>query len=113
MVRELNDQNAILRYQPNQRDQSHLAVDVERRQPEERKHQRPGKSQRYRTHENNERIAEALELRRQHQVNQDSRQQEHTEELAPLHAKLARLARVVDGEALRQNLFGLILQETQ
>ena len=46
--------------------------------------------------EDDERIAEALELRREHQVDQDRRQQERAEEAAALRAQLARLAGVVD-----------------
>ena len=63
----------------------------------------PADGQRNRTGENDERIAEAFELRRQHQVNQHCREQEDAEELAAFDAKLARFTGVVDGESLRQN----------
>ena len=56
-------------------------------------------------------IAEALELRRQHQVDQDRREQERAEELAALDSQLARLTRVVDREALRQDRLGFVLEK--
>ena len=90
-----------------------LAVDVQRREAEEREEQRAGQRQRHRAGEDDERIAEALELRRQHEVDQDRRQQERAEELAALGAQLPRLAGVVDGEALRQDLLRLVLEEAQ
>ena len=107
LVRELHDQDAVLRHQPDERDQPDLAVDVQRRQAEEREQQRARQRQRHRAGEDDERIAEALELRREHEVDQHRRQQERAEELAALGAQLARLARVVDREALRQDLAAL------
>ena len=56
----------------------------------------PDMRQRHRARQDDERIAEALELRREHQINQDRRQQEGAEKAAALRAKLARLAGVVD-----------------
>ena len=76
VIGELHDEDAVLRDQADQRDQSDLAVDVERRQSEEREQQRARDRQRHRAREDDERIAEALELRREHQVDQDRRQQE-------------------------------------
>ena len=110
VVGELHDQDAVLRHQAHQRDQSHLTVDVERRQAQEREQQRARDGQRHRSRENDERIAEALELRRQHQVDQDCRQQERSEKLAAFDPELARLAGVVDGEALRQDRLGLVFE---
>jgi hypothetical protein len=40
MVRELDDQDAVLRHQADQSDETDLAVDVQRRQAEEREQQR-------------------------------------------------------------------------
>src|SRR5262249_39263983 len=65
MVRELDDQNAVLRHQAHQRDETDLAVDVERSQAEEREEQRSRQSERHGAREDDEGIAEALELRRQ------------------------------------------------
>src|SRR5436190_2213443 len=59
------------------------------------------------------RVAEALELRREHEVDEDRRQQERSEEFAPLGAQLARLARVVDREALRQHRLRLRLEKAE
>ena len=111
VVRELHDQDAVLRDQADQRDQPDLAVDVQRREAEEREQQRAGHRQRHRPGEDDERIAEALELRREHQIDQDRRQQERAEELAAFGPELARFARVVDREALRQDLPRLVFEK--
>src|SRR4029077_17343997 len=87
----------------DQSDQTYLAVYVERRQAHEGEQQRPGNSQRHRTCEDDERIAKALELRRQDQVNEDCRQQKSAEELAALNSELARFASIVDREALGES----------
>ena len=113
MVGELHDQDAVLRHQTDQRDQPDLAVDIERRQPEEREHQGAGHGQRHRARQDDERIAEALELRREHQVDQDRRQQEGAEELAAFRPELARLAGIVDREALRQDRSRFVFEKPQ
>ena len=113
VVGELHDQDAVLRHQADQRDQPDLAVDVQRRQAQEREQQRAGHRQRHRAGQDDERIAEALELRRQHQIDQDRRQQERAEELAAFGPELPRLAGVVDREALRQDRPRLVFEEPQ
>ena len=110
MVGELDDQDSVLGDQADERDQADLAVDVERREPEKREEERAGERERDRSGENDERIPEALELSREHEVDQDRRQQERSEELASLGADLAGLARVVDGESLGQDLLRLGLE---
>ena len=67
LVGELDDQDAVFRDQPDERDQADLAVDVERRRAEEREQQRARDRQRCRAGKDDERVAEALELRRQPQ----------------------------------------------
>ena len=111
VVCELNDQDAILRYQTDQRDQSYLAVDVVSGQSEEREGQRAGNGQRHRARKNNERIAEAFKLRREHQIDQHSREQKSAEELAALNPELTRFTRIVPGKSLRQGRLGRVLQE--
>src|SRR5438309_6806836 len=113
MVRKLHDQNPVLRHQSHQRDQAHLAVNIERRQSQERERQRSRDGQRHRSSQNDKRIPEALELSRQHQINEDARQQECSKELAAFHAQLPRFARIVDREALRQNLLRLVLEQSK
>ena len=113
VVRELHDEDAVLRYQSDQRDQSDLAVDVERRQSKEREEQRPGNCQRHRARQDDEGIAEALELGREDQINQDRRQQEGAEKTAALGPELARLAGVIDREALRQDGPGFVFEQAQ
>src|SRR5215469_8836704 len=113
VIGKLDNQDSILRDQTDERNQSHLAVDVKRRQAEERKRERPGDGQRHRTGENDKRIAETLKLRCQYQVNQNSREQERAQKFAALDAKLPGLTGIVNGEALGQDLTGLILEERQ
>src|SRR5713226_7720451 len=64
LIREFNDQNAILRYESDQSDQSDLAVDVEGYQPQEGKRQRPGNGKRHGARQNDKWVAETLKLRR-------------------------------------------------
>ena len=75
-VRELHDLDSILRDQSHQRDQPHLRVDVDRREIHEAENQRAGNRERHRAEQYDQRIAEALELRSQHQVDQDDRKQQ-------------------------------------
>ena len=111
MIGELDNQDAVLRDQTHQRNQSDLAVDVQRRETQEREQQRAGNRQRNGTCQDNERIAEAFELRREHEINQNRRQQESAEKAATL-SELPRFTRVIDGEALWQNLLRLLSRES-
>src|SRR5271168_3515174 len=113
VVTEFHDQNSVLGDQTDESDQADLTVNVERREAEERKHQRARNGQRNRAGKNDERIAEALELRGEHQVDQDRRQQERTQKLAAFHSELTRFTGVIYGESLGQNLLGLILEKCQ
>jgi hypothetical protein len=88
LVGELDDEDPVLGYQADERDQADLAVDVQRRESEEREEQRAGDRQRNRSGEDDEGIAEALELRREDEVDQDRGKQEGPEELPSLRAKL-------------------------
>src|SRR5215469_7838374 len=72
LIRKLDNQNAVLRHQSDEGDQSDLTVDVQRCEPYEREQQRSGNRQRDRSRQNDERIAEALELSGQHEIDQDS-----------------------------------------
>src|SRR5207247_5107075 len=113
LVGELNDQDAVLRHQPDEGDESDLAVDVERREPEEGEEQSARNGERRRSSEDDEGIAETLELSGQHEEDQDPRKQEDAEELAALGAELPRLPGVVDGVAGRQRGLRLVLEESQ
>src|SRR5262249_58093267 len=77
---------------------------------EEREDQRAGQRQRNGARQDDERIPEALELRRQNEVDQDAREEEGPEELAPLLLRLPRLAGIVDEETLRKDRPGLLLE---
>ncbi len=91
LVGELDDQDAVLGDQADQHDQADLAVDVERAAGELERQQRAGHRQRHGEHDD-ERIDEALELRREHQIDEDQRQHEGDVEAAAGSAELAPLA---------------------
>ena len=75
--------------------------------------QRAEHGQRHRSGQNDEGVAEAVELGGQHQEDQDHGQAEGGQEFVALGAQLARLAGVIDHIALGQDLGGLVLQEAQ
>src|ERR1700722_4053846 len=74
MVSEFDDQNSVFGNEADQSYQADLAIDIQSCEVQKRKHQRTRDRQRHRTREHDEGIAEALELRGQHQINQDCRQ---------------------------------------
>ncbi len=113
VIRELHDEDAVLGDETHERDQPHLAVDVQGGEAEEREQECAGQGQRHRPGENDERVAKALELSREHEVDQDGGQQERAEELTAFGPELPRLACIIDREALRQDLPRLILQKSQ
>src|SRR5439155_20350652 len=58
--------------------------------------------ERNRTQQNNERVAEAVELRRQDEKDQHERKQKHSEEFAAFSAQLARLSRIIEHVTFRK-----------
>ena len=73
LVRELDDQNAVLGDQPHQHDQPDLRKDVQRLAEVPEREQRAGERERHRE-QDHERIEEALELRREHEIDQHERE---------------------------------------
>ncbi len=69
--------------------------------------------QRHRAGQDDEGVAEAVELGGQHQKDQDNRQGEGRQERVAFAAQLARFAGIVDDIALGQDLGGLVLQKSQ
>src|SRR6267142_4076052 len=100
MIRELDDEDPVLRHEPDQRDEPHLTVYVQGGEPQEREERRATYRERSGACEDDERITEAIELSGEHEEDENPREQEDVEEPATLRAELARLARIVDGEAL-------------
>ena len=80
---------------------------------EEREDQRAEHRERHRAGEDDERIAERVELRREHQEDEDEREAHRRQELAALLPQLARLARVVDAVARRQDLRRGVLEDVE
>jgi hypothetical protein len=113
VIGELHDEDAVLRDETHQRNQSDLAVDVEGRQAEKRKHERPRQRQRHGAREDHERVAEAFELGRENEVDQYRGQQKRTQEGAALDTKLPGLPGIVKAETLRQDGPGLAFEKPQ
>ena len=63
-----------------------------------------------RAEQNDERIAKAVELRREDEKDEDEGKAERGEELVALDAQLARLTCVINRVTLRQNPGGLFFQ---
>ena len=128
LVRELDDQNAVLRHQTDQRDETHLRVDVERRRPalgqlevhsrragelQEREDHRAEHGERHRAGQDDERIAERVELRGEHQEDEEERETHRGQEFPALLPELPRLAGVIDAVTRRQNARGGVFQNAK
>ena len=98
--------------QADQHHQPDLAVDVERGAGELQRQQCAGGGERHGQHDDEGRD-EALELRRQHQVNHDQRQREGDDQGLPGFAELARLAVERGARVLRQRLLRRLVHEGQ
>ena len=126
LVGELHHQNAVLGDEADQRHEADLRIDVDRAgadverriilhhavhlaenpQDEQRAEDRGRQAD-----QDDERIAEAFELGRQHQIDQQQREGESDgKRIAFLH-ELPAFALEVIGHALREHLAGLLLQE--
>ena len=92
LVGELDDQDAVLGDQADQGDEADLAIDVERAAAPPQRQQRAGDRQRHGQHDD-ERIGEALELRREHEIDEGEREQEGQVDARAGFLEFARLAR--------------------
>ena len=126
LVRKLHNQNAVLGHKADERHESHLGIDVQRCGPavgpeghvlarhfQEAKDQGAENRERHGPGENDQRIAEAVELRREHEKDQHDRQAERGQELVPFNLELPRLAGVINLVALRQNFLRLAIHEVE
>ncbi len=80
---------------------------------EEAEDQRAEHGQRHRAQQDDQRIAEAVELGRQHEKDQHQRQHERRQELVAFDAQLAGFAGVVQLVAFGQDLRGFGFEEAQ
>ena len=103
LVRELDDQDAVLRHEADEHDQADLREDVQRLAEVPEREQCAGKRQRH-GEQDHERVAEALELRGEHQVDQHEREHEHPAERRRALDEIARGARERGREALVERL---------
>ena len=111
VVGVVDHQDAVLGDEADQRHEADLRVDVDAwPSPKVQREQRAEHRRRQRD-QDDQRIAEALVLRRQHQIDDDQREDEGDDERAALLHVLPALALEVVGEALGQHLRRLRLQE--
>jgi len=105
-----------------QRDETDLRINVERRCPavgkkfaerhfQESKKKSAENGEWNRAKQNNEGIAEAVELRGENEKDKHNGQHEDREKLASFGAQLARFASVIDNVTFRQNLVRLVLEK--
>ena len=123
-VREFDDEDGVFRNQADERDEPDLRVNVHRRRPavgeeghvrarhfQEGENERAEHGQRDGAEEDDERIAEAVELRREDEKDEDEGEAEGGQEFVAFDAELARFAGVIDRVTFRQNLAPLRLPE--
>ena len=126
LVGELNNEYAVFRHQADEGHQSHLGIYIERGRPaacpegdvrvghlQKGEDERAEHRQRHRTGENDERIAETVELCRKHKEDEDHGKPECREKLIPLGTELARLTRVIQHVAFGQDFGGFVFQKAQ
>ena len=126
LVGELDDEDAVLGNEADQSDQSHLRIDVHRRRPsvgperdvrrghfQKGENQGPEEGQRDRTKEDDEWIAEAVELGGEDQKNKHEGQSKSGKKLVAFRPQLPRFAGVIDGVAGRHDFRRFVLKETQ
>ena len=77
------------------------------------KHERAEHRERHGAEQNDQRIAEAVELRGEHEENQHDRQQECGQKFISFDAQLPRLAGVIDLITVRQNFFRFGFQKRE
>ena len=87
----------MLADEPDQRDEPDLRIDVDRRQPKEQRHHRAADRHRH-ADKDHERVTQALELRRQHEKDDDQREHKGDEELVALLHILPRIRQVIVAE---------------
>ena len=109
LVGELDHQNAVLGDEADQRQQSDLGIDVDGRHAEEQRDQ--GADDRHgNADHDHQRIAQAFELRRQHQEDDDQREAEGDRELIALLHILPGVGQIIVAETGGQ-LLRFALQE--
>ena len=125
-VRELHDQDSVFRHQSDKRDQTDLRVNVESSRPalgkkrnvrirhlQESEKQRAKHGERHRAEQNNEWIAEAVELSGENEKDQYDCERKSREKFIPLRAQLTRVARVIKDVTFRQNLACFVFEKFQ
>ena len=126
LVGELDDEDAVLGNEADQSDQADLRIDVHRRRPpvgperdvrrghfQKGENQGPEEGQRDRTKEDDEWIAEAVELGGEDQKNKHEGQSKSGEKLVAFRPQLARFPGIIDGVARRHDFRRFVLEETQ
>src|ERR1700730_17036928 len=115
LVGEFHHQDTMFGNEADQSDEPDLRINIHARRANNSKDVQRQKRAEHRgrqSDENNERIAEAFELRREDKENHDEREDESDDERIAFLDELPALALVIDAVALRQMLFCLLLQKT-
>src|SRR5262249_32279236 len=110
MVGVVDHQDPVLGDEADQRYEADLGIDVDRAEAGGEREQRAEDRGRQRD-QDDEGIAEALVLSRQHQVDDDQREHEGNDEAVALLNVLPAFALEVVGEAFGEDLGGPLLQE--
>ena len=98
-----DEQDRVLRHQPDEQDHSDLAVDIERRAGNPQRRQRAGDGE-WNGQQHSERVKERLVLRGQYHEHEDERKRKCEEERASTLVELARLARQIHRASRRKDL---------
>src|SRR6266404_3907007 len=125
-VRELHNQDSGFRNQSDERDQTNLRVNVESSRPalskkcnvrirhlQESEKQRAKHGERHRAEQNNEWIAEAVELSGENEKDQYDCERKGREKFIALGPQLTRVAGVIEDVTFRQNLVRFVFEKFQ
>ena len=96
----------------DERDQADLGINVNGREAETHEDQGTADGHGHRD-QHDDGVAEALELRGKHEVDDDQREEEGEHQYRALSLKLARLTRVVHGVAGRQDFLARLFEHPQ
>ncbi len=103
LIGKLHHQNTVLGYQPDKGNHTNLRIDVERAKSKVQRNDSTEDRKRNRHHDD-ERIAEAFELRRKHQIDHDNGKAEGDHDRVALLDFQTRLTGIVEEEAFRHLL---------
>ena len=105
LVGEFDDQDAVLRHDPDQQHEADLAIDIEARSGQHQRKDGAGQPQRHRRHDD-DRAQHAFELRRQHQKDDGDGEAEGQQHAGGIVLQRRRLRQRQDARPRRQQRRG-------